>query len=143
MLDCVKDSLARNGFSIAVIAAIMGILAGIAAAAGGLAIVVGPISLGVFSSAILAGLAVFGIIVAGAVLVIVIGCALGATAPSVDQAPPPVSGSGEPSITQPLTDDPAEDPPADRPPDKPKGPPLGSPANPVGGGGKGGKPDRS
>ena len=150
MLDCVKDSLARNGFSLFVIAAIMGILGGIAAAAGGPAIVLGPISLGVYSSAILAGLLVFGIIIAAGVLVIVIGCALGATALGVDEDPPPVSGSGEPNITQPVTsdedDDTQDDAPPDPPPSKPKPdpepePPEGSPANPVGGG-IGGKPGK-
>ena len=105
MLECVRNGLEQRAFSIFVVAAIFGILAGIIAAGGGLAIVVGPISLGVFSSAIVAGLIIFGLVVAIGVLAIVLGCALGARAPSVDEDPPPVSGSGVPSVSQAVTTD--------------------------------------
>ena len=71
-----------------VAASVMGVLAAIIAAGGGLIIALGPIAIGVVGSAILAGLLVFGIVIALMVLSCFVNCLIGARPPTRDEAPP-------------------------------------------------------
>ena len=93
MLNCISNCLARSILPGFVVAVALGILAGLIAAGGGIVIIAGPISTGVITSAIVAGIAVFGIVMAFVVLSCVFGCLGGARPPRVDEDPPQ-SGSG-------------------------------------------------
>ena len=76
MWSCIKNCILEKLWWVAIVATIFAILAGIIAAFGGLTIALGPITIGVVGSAILAGLIVFGAVVAMLVLACVVGCAL-------------------------------------------------------------------
>jgi hypothetical protein len=104
--------------------------------------VIGTLAFGPIFSAVVAGLMVFGIVVAMGVAAIVLGCLLSARPPSFDEEPAEDPGitpddlTGPGAVSSPLTgltepeDDRAEAPSK---PKHPKGPKRGTPANPVGG----------
>lgn len=76
MWNCVRACLERSlPFGLAV-GAVLGVLAAIIAASGGLVIVVFGVGLGTISSAIIAGLLVFGLVVGIVAAACFIGCAL-------------------------------------------------------------------
>ena len=89
-MNCIRNCLARS-LPWMLIAIVFAIVAGIIAATGGLTIVISTITIGVTGSAILAALAVFGLLVAIIAFNCVIQCAT--RPPSRDEAPPS-SGSG-------------------------------------------------
>ena len=91
-MSCIKNGLEKNAGTLLFAATLFALIAGIIAVFGGLTIALGPIILGVVYSAILAALFVFGAVVAAAVLVIILNCAIGATAPGIDEVPPENDG---------------------------------------------------
>lgn len=101
MWPCIRNCILKKLWGMVIVGIILALLAGVIAAFGGLAIVVGPITLGVVTSAILAALLVFGLVIAMVVIACVVSCAL----PS---APPDDSGDAG---TVPPTDDRDEWPP--------------------------------
>ena len=84
MWSCIKNCILEKLWWVVFVAAIFAVLAGIIAAFGGLTIVLGPITIGVVGSAIIAGLLVFGAVIAMLVLACVLGCALPSSPPNGD-----------------------------------------------------------
>jgi hypothetical protein len=81
MWSCIKNCVLEKLWWVAIVATILAVLAGIIAAFGGLTIVLGPITIGVVGSAIIAGLLVFGAVIAMLVLACVLGCAVPSSSP--------------------------------------------------------------
>lgn len=106
MWSCIKNCISEKLWWLLPVAAILAIIAGIIAASGGLAIALGPITIGIVGSAIVAALLVFGAIVAMLVLYCLTFCAMPSSpsagnddtvaVPSVDDRDdwPPSSVSG-------------------------------------------------
>ena len=84
MMACIRDCLMRNLLTMVIVAAIMAILAGIIAATGGLVIAIASLTIGVTQSAIIAGLLVFGAVVALYVVGCVATCAAATNPPQTD-----------------------------------------------------------
>ncbi|MFK7939104.1 MAG: hypothetical protein AB8B82_06980 [Roseovarius sp.] len=142
MWNCIRQGIEQQMPWLLFVAAIMGILAAIIAGFGGLTIVIATLAIGPIFSAVVAGLIVFGVVVAMGVAAIVTGCLLGARPPSFDEDPAEDPGIQPGDLAGPgvvgwaLVNDPddaASDTGSDRPAaKKPKGPKRGTAANPVG-----------